>query len=646
MPSVCAMPLCLCLALLASMIMPVTSCRELFVCPTSSLCDCPGVPCLTLEKYAEMSDMFITSNIVLKLLPGRHVLTNTFIVQNIENFTIEGQIENDNSPYPVIQYTAENYFMARPVVHFNNSFNITMRAVKFDYVINYHNLDTYRERIEYENASVVTFQNGNDLTIMYSNICMIWSNQDEMETHSSRPFISGFGMEMAKNVNITNTEILGGDMGVITQDGTNIVLLGVRVSNSPTAISINATENVTCNDVHIIESGNTQFEITNSDYITIQNLNVIKQTHVREFRYFIRTHKSSHISILDSVIDTSGNTESRIRMEYGDLIYISNITARHFLFRIGLRHIQNVTISDSEIGGIFMRRTDHVTVFHTSLTKRYEGFFATKNTYTYLYYLRSSEIHMNDGRHQGIFHATITGYTGIGIYNSVHTTISNTTVINSYTDGVVISNSRHTTITNATLSNTNDPGIYIKNSDFTTILYTSVSNTRQVGVRVEGAEHTTLSHITVTNAGVHGIILLDTAHTAVLDVSVNNPNSNGITVHNGTNTTMIHLLVENSGLNGMELSHVNHMIISQVNISKAQWNGMQLRDIENVQMSFTNVKYAQWFGIELCYSSLTSIFNTTVLTGSLYRYNTRVRKECFKQCSYDPTLEITCMTYA
>ena len=71
--------------------------------------------------------MFITSNIVLKLLPGRHVLTNTFIVQNIEKFTIEGQIETENSPYPVIQYTAENYSMDRPVVHFNNSFNITLR---------------------------------------------------------------------------------------------------------------------------------------------------------------------------------------------------------------------------------------------------------------------------------------------------------------------------------------------------------------------------------------------------------------------------------------------------------------------------------------------------------------------------------------
>ena len=237
--------LCLCLALLASMVVTVNSCRQLFVRPTSSSCDCPGVPCLTLEKYAKISDMFITSNIVLKLLPGRHVVTNTFIVKNIENFTIEGQIENENSPYPVIQYTAENYSMARPVLHFNNSFNITLRAVKFDYVINYdHNLDTYRE---YENASVVMFQHVNDLTIMYSNICMIWSNQDKMETHSSQPpFISGFGMEMAKNVNITITEILGGDMGVITQDCTNILLSGLQVFNTSTAIFINATENVTC----------------------------------------------------------------------------------------------------------------------------------------------------------------------------------------------------------------------------------------------------------------------------------------------------------------------------------------------------------------------------------------------------------------
>ena len=225
------------------------------------------------------------------------------------------------------------------------------------------------------------------------------------------------------------------------------------------------------NDVHIIESGNTQFEITNSDYITIQNLNIIKQTHVSGFRYFIRTYKSSHISILDSVIDNSGNTENRIRIEYGDLIYISNITVRYTWFRIDLWHVQNVTIIDSEIGGIDTYATDYVTVSHTSLLRPYEGFFARAITYTYLYYVRSSEIHMNGASHQGIFYTTISGY-GIGIYNAEHTTISNTSVSNSRSDGVVLFNARHTTITNATLSNTRDPGIHIINSDFTTILYT------------------------------------------------------------------------------------------------------------------------------------------------------------------------------
>ena len=112
--------------------------------------------------------------------------------------------------------------------------------------------------MEYENISVVTFQHGNDLTIMYSSIFIIWSNQAEL---SQPPFFGGIGIEDGKNVNITNTEILGGDMGVITQDSINIILLGVRVLNSFTAISINATENLTCNDVHIIESGHTQFEI-------------------------------------------------------------------------------------------------------------------------------------------------------------------------------------------------------------------------------------------------------------------------------------------------------------------------------------------------------------------------------------------------
>ena len=639
MPSVCSRPrsLCLCLALLALMIVTVTSCRELFVHPTSTLCDCPGVPCLTLEKYAEMSDMFITSNIVLKLLPGRHVLTNTFIVKNIENFTIEGQIENENSPYPVIQYTAENYSMARPVLHFNNSFNITLRAVKFDYVINYdHNLDTYRERIKYENASVVTFQHGNDLTIMYSSI-ILWLNQDDHPL-----FISGFGMEMAKNVNIKNITIIRAGLGVIVEDSTNVILSSVQVKNSSTAISITNTENIISNDVYITEYNQTGFKITRSSYITIQNLTIYNAIQ-RQWTLAIQTERSSYLSLLDSVIDTPRNVDAQMR--YGSFIYLSNVSSTSIWFSFDLLFTRNVNITNSEIGQIILRGTRHVTVSHTSLSRPYEGIFTAGSIYTSFYYIKSVEIYVSSARHQEVFHTTITGYGGIGIYKSVHITISNTTVINSYTDGVVISSGRHTTISNFTVNNTKDPGMHIVNSDFTTVLNTSVSNTGQVGVRLEGTQYTTLSDITVTNAGVHGIILLDTAHTSVIDVSVNNSNSNGIAVHDGTNTTMTRLLVENSGLNGMELSHVNHMIISQVNISNAKWNGMQLRDIENVQMSFTNIKYAQWFGIELCYSALSSIFNTTVVTGRYYRYNSHVLKECLKQCSYDPTLEVTCMTF-
>lgn len=158
-----------------------------------------------------------------------------------------------------------------------------------------------------------------------------------------------------------------------------------------------------------------------------------------------------------------------------------------------LYHIQNAIITDSEIGRIILYDTDHVTISHTSLTRWNQGLWAGEScTYTYLYYVKSSEIYMYDATDQGIFHTSISG-TGIGIYNSVRTTISNTTVSNSHTDGVAIFNCIRTTISNVTVNNTKDPGIHIVQSGYTTVLNTSVSNTRQVGVRLEMTQRTTLS---------------------------------------------------------------------------------------------------------------------------------------------------------
>ena len=441
MSSMCAKTLCL--AVLASMIMTGTSCRELFVMPTSPesdmTLDCPGVPCLTLEKYIEMSDMFITSNMVFKLLPGQHVLNNPLTFQDIENFTIEGEIETEISPYPVIQYTIYNDSMVRPALHFNNSFNITLRAVKFDYIIDNRN----RETVENANTNVAVFEHGSDVNIDYSSISIVWSNPAEMETRLSQPvLIGGYRIKNVTNVNITEVAITGTDfIGIIFQDSTNVILSGVQVTDSSTAISINATENVICYDVYIINKGHVGFEITTSSFMIIQNM-TLNNT---KFGHGIQTYRSSHISIVDTVIDSAGYHYG-IRMRHGSFVHIYDV---HMLStkdtyawpRLVLRYLQNVTITDSEMSRIVLIRTDNVTVSHTSLSS---GIYGSGTTYTSLHYITINMIHdfyprrdaiaMHYVSHLKIFHSSISNSThqGIQIYTAGDVIIANTSVSNTH----------------------------------------------------------------------------------------------------------------------------------------------------------------------------------------------------------------------
>ena len=49
---------------------------------------CPADPCLTLSEYAQQPHHYLTSNATLLLLPGDHVLTVNFTVENVSHFEI------------------------------------------------------------------------------------------------------------------------------------------------------------------------------------------------------------------------------------------------------------------------------------------------------------------------------------------------------------------------------------------------------------------------------------------------------------------------------------------------------------------------------------------------------------------------------
>ena len=84
-------------ALLTLTVMQACASGILVVKPTNESA-CPQQPCHTLEHYAHRWQFYLTSNTIMKFLPGEHVLKgdwSTLFLVNVSNLTLIGN--NDMS---------------------------------------------------------------------------------------------------------------------------------------------------------------------------------------------------------------------------------------------------------------------------------------------------------------------------------------------------------------------------------------------------------------------------------------------------------------------------------------------------------------------------------------------------------------------
>ena len=151
MMAVCGKSLVLCLALLVSI---GSSETLLYVQPTSATI-CPGQPCLTLDQYMENSARYITSNTVFKLLPGQHMLSRPFVVQDVENVTIEPENEDTviqyRDPNPVVLSSlSSRTFTSGAALRVINCVNVTVRGIDM------HGVGIYMEESDYVTLFHVT----------------------------------------------------------------------------------------------------------------------------------------------------------------------------------------------------------------------------------------------------------------------------------------------------------------------------------------------------------------------------------------------------------------------------------------------------------------------------------------------------------
>ena len=81
------------MATLLPLLVHFTTCSDHtthYVKPTANT-PCPADPCLTLSEYAQQTHHWLTSNTTLLFLPGDHVLSVNFTVENVSDFEIYAQ---------------------------------------------------------------------------------------------------------------------------------------------------------------------------------------------------------------------------------------------------------------------------------------------------------------------------------------------------------------------------------------------------------------------------------------------------------------------------------------------------------------------------------------------------------------------------
>ena len=193
--SMCVKTLVLCLAVLAS-VSGVTISKQLYVRPTSDpTAVCPREPCLTLDQYVENSDMYITSNTEIKLLPGQHDLTSPFVVRDVENITIEGLLERNDANFPIISYqdfTSSN--QSSVALQFYSTFSLTVIGVKI----------IVGGKIDQEFGVGVYVQHGRNVFIAQFSVCL-QQGRSQFLTYPNDNTSTGIAIDESRNVQISQS---------------------------------------------------------------------------------------------------------------------------------------------------------------------------------------------------------------------------------------------------------------------------------------------------------------------------------------------------------------------------------------------------------------------------------------------------------
>ena len=248
-----------------------------YVTPTSPAgTPCPGQPCLTLDQYIASSSTYITSNTVFKFLPGRHRITRSFVAQNIESITIEGDIDGVLNPLVQISGTSP-----RHLLQFINAVDVNIAGIELDNLRisleHAKNVTLYKVVVSGLRAAII-MNNTIDTSLSF---CNVKNNnitgvnlQNSYNTNISNTFLDNIGGNGFDLLNTTNTEIQ--NTSVDSAKGTGLKLK-LRLANR-TVIVETSINNVAGDGIEVRLSNNTRIENADIDNTGWDGIEVVAAT--------------------------------------------------------------------------------------------------------------------------------------------------------------------------------------------------------------------------------------------------------------------------------------------------------------------------------------------------------------------------------
>ena len=306
--------------------------------------------------------------------------------------------------------------------------------------------------------------------------------------------------------------------------------------------------------------------------------------------------------------------------------------------------IENTSIYNGTVDGIYLANDSHVTILDASLSQLGQGIEMYKCTDmavndSVIQSMDGNGINILDGSSQvtvaniaisntgndavdvenssgvalnDISFYEIDGY-GMYIEYCTNTIASNCTLVALGDSAFYIESSNTTTLNRISCERIGDEGVYIDSCDKTVVINCTFDGTAEDGMEIDCSNATTLTGIIFNNIGYDGIDVEDSIGVMMTDVSIINIDGDGIYLDDSNNSAMTGITITNAEEDaGIELEDSNNVTMTGITIMNIDDEGIDLDYSNNTTMTGITISNADNEGIYADHSNVVAMTGFTI----------------------------------